>query len=363
MSRRWRLRGRLSSLIAASPAAASFQDPTEVRPATRKGAVLVVLWCCLAALASLVPTTANTGAHLASGQHSEAEASAPDGGLRFIYGTLAEIEPESPPWTVSRILVPLEPNVAAWWRRLSTGEIKVSFAHCTHGEPHVHVRVWGDEPFEINGEQVDGVHGALHLPANTFVVTCDIEWIRMDVKPGLTLFGDANSTLALQIRCPLRTVFGEQGLPGSARIFVDSLLMRFLRMSLLVPWPLVLLPLTLAHMMRPMSLCCHLLMGILRQYMQRWRRVWKLQFLFSRAAKMDGSAFNECEPCCICLQEAAETQGENMVVLMPCRHSMHIDCYRSWVSADTYTSRDLICPLCRGPAQGMGTLETPAFTV
>eukprot|EP00913_Durusdinium_trenchii_P032820 g30725.t1 len=80
----------------------------------------------------------------------------------------------------------------------------------------------------------------------------------------------------------------------------------------------------------------------LSRCLRRRRRLWRLSSLGRRKVPVN-VAYGEGEPCCICFG----TEDEANICLLPCRHSLHAGCYRSWICTDSYPSRDLICPICR----------------
>jgi len=276
---------------------------------------------------------------------------------RLLNGALVELEEaDVPPWRMSKLLVPLVPEVARWWSAIETA-VTVKLVPCgAGGEPHVHVQVCGEGSPTLDvggGEMADGVHVAVQLPHGALAEACRVEWAWITADDVAPLAG-LGPVRVLRVVCPIRCL--STALSGAtARAALDGLLVRFLLRWLLLPWPLLLLPLVLMSIVRPMVLAGSVLFSHFLQLARRRRRLWRVRALFRRAPLITGGAFGEGEPCCICLGEPSEEEA--LVALLPCRHTLHIDCYCGWVCTDTYPSPDLICPLCRRKASAVGKLE------
>lgn len=284
------------------------------------------------------------------------------------------------PWRVSLILPPTDIEVAkalairgdeaghrAWSLTRDNGKSADTGSGCggaslsarilpcyNGGGPHAHLEILSSRPFRMDGQEVDGIYDVVMLPEGTRVDSCRLEWVssRLDVPP----FADVGPFHALRLVCSVR---------GSAKmgpsVFCEFWL-RFICRCLLLPWPFLLMPLTLWSAVQPMALMAGLMLERGLRHVQRWRRRWRFWLLMRRSdATPLGSVFGEGDPCCVCLGATARAErtsmGDAVIALLPCRHLIHGACYSRWISADTYPALDLICPLCRRQVSTFGRLD------
>jgi len=266
--------------------------------------------------------------------------------LRSCNAELVELQ-ESEPGLVTKVLVPLAPEIASWWASVDT-KLYVKFTECRHGEPHVHVQIWGDSSFDFRGRTFDGVHSVIYLPQDAVIQDCEVDFVQVVAQfPPLDAL---EKVRALHVTCPL--AFG--GRPGDeiGHGIVGYLFFKAVFTWLMLPWPVLLMPLALWSMARPAVAAWGAFFRRCAHRARRRHRAWRLRSLVQRAGRVVG-AFGQGDPCCICLGESGQ---EGMIALLPCRHSLHDCCYRSWISTDSYPSRELICPLCRRRAEAVGKL-------
>jgi len=304
---------------------------------------------------------------------------------------LVELQVESLPWRITKVFVPLSPEVALWWTAVAkSGDFAVRFHHPLTGAPKLEVLVADRVPLEVQvspteRRSVHRVRGVITLPEGA-TQDCQVGWVYITADfPPLAGLGPVR---ALLIVCPLRAPSGVadgggsgSGLfgpvPTNAAVELLAAGGQHPLRLLLLPWLILLLPCVVGKSIGPLALmggacltlasiaCISFLLAIVivlvqrrcAQYAQRWRRLWRLRVLRSRPSLVS-EAFGEAGPCCICLAESGEesmgANGEALIALLPCRHAMHEDCYRSWVRSDAYPSTELICPLCRGRAHAIG---------
>lgn len=271
----------------------------------------------------------------------------PSGQIRLTGTGLIELQEMTEPRIVTKVLVPLAPEVASWWSSADEA-LNVKLVPCLAGEPHVHLEVWGSSPFEFNRRKVDGVRTVIFLPYDTLIQDCRVDWVYVTAEfPPLNSLGLIR---ALHVACPLsadRTLGGATG-----HSILSGLFFKVIFTWLLLPWPVLLMPLALWSMARPAVAASCACLARCAHRARRKRRVWRLRALTRRARHIAG-AFGQGEPCCICL---GETSQEGMIALLPCKHALHDFCYRGWICTDTYPSRELICPLCRCRAEAVGKL-------
>jgi len=91
-------------------------------------------------------------------------------------------------------------------------------------------------------------------------------------------------------------------------------------------------------------------------FLRRRHRLWRFRLLVRYAGVVQGAVFGEGEPCSICFGEFVEQERYQQIVLLPCRHSIHSDCYMDWLASRLYPSHQLMCPLCRRQATAIGKL-------
>ncbi|CAE7469135.1 unnamed protein product [Symbiodinium sp. CCMP2456] len=263
---------------------------------------------------------------------------------------IVELQEENRPWQVLRLLVPLSQEVALWWnntedfvikatqceKSMSSGGLNDTRVEC------LHLEVRNNRSFSYHGRNVQAIETELVLPKSTIVKDCRFAWVA--VREDLP---DIGGTLlrALHLSCPVSPNSLEGGgLPGMVALFFFG--------WLLLPWPLLLLPTTIMYTAaQPIFLAIALGMASLSRCLRRRRRLWRLSSVGRRMVPVE-AAYGEGEPCCICFGAVDEAS----ICLLPCRHTLHKSCYRSWVGADSYPSRDLICPICRRKVTGVGKL-------
>lgn len=268
--------------------------------------------------------------------------------VRLGHTELIELQ-EVEPGLVTKVLVPLSADIAQWWASVDT-HLYVKLIPClAGGGPHVHLHIWGDEPFRLHGRRVDGVHTVIYLPQGTVIQDCQIDWVQAVTElPQLDDVG--GKVRALHVTCPL-DADGPHGAAAGHGI-LSGLFFKVLFTWLLLPWPILLLPLALWSVARPLFLAWGACLARCAHRAKRQQRVWRFRTLVRRAGHVVG-AFGQGEPCCICLGEAGQ---DTLIALLPCRHALHDVCYRGWICTDSYPSRELICPLCRCPAKAVGRL-------
>jgi len=288
---------------------------------------------------------------------------------------LVELEVDDFPWRIAKVLVPLSPEVAKWWTELDTADFTARLDGSREGRPRLVVQIEGATPLEVGNVQVRGVRTTVLLPEDAILHACHVGSVR--VTADVTPLAELGPIRALLVVCPVQGA-GE-GVPTHSAPFGGTMAetarnalsgqnpLRWL----LLPWILLLMPFILGSTMGPAALlggaCLTLasfaslsfivaiiIVTVHRRFAvctRRWRRLWRLRILSRRPVKVD-EAYGQNGPCCICL--ATSAPDEAMLVLLPCRHSLHIDCYSNWVKADSYPSHDLICPLCRSKAEAIG---------
>ncbi|CAK9014717.1 RING-type domain-containing protein [Durusdinium trenchii] len=259
-----------------------------------------------------------------------------------------ELQEDNRPWQIHRLLVPLSQEVAMWWN--NTDDFIIWATPCQH--PHsgglndsrvecLHLEVKNAKPFSYHGRNVQAIETEIILPKTTVVKECRFSWVQIRVD-----LPEIDGTLrALHLSCRVTPQsFDGGGLPGIfALVFFGWLLL---------PWPLLLLPTTIMYTAaQPILVALAFCVASLSRCLRRRRRLWRLSSLGRRKVPVN-VAYGEGEPCCICFG----TEDEANICLLPCRHSLHAGCYRSWICTDSYPSRDLICPICRRKVTGVGKL-------
>lgn len=259
---------------------------------------------------------------------------------------VVELQEDKRPWHVLRVLVPLSQEVAAWWNSTEDFMIRVfpcqppSEGNDSHTEC-MHLEVKAAKPFHYQGRSVQAIQTEIFLPRGTIVKDCRFAWVQIGAS-----LPEMDATLrALHLTCPVTSDNSERGgVPGLLALVFFA--------WLLLPWPLLLLPTTIMYTAaQPVAFASALCLANLTRYLRRRKRLWKLSSLGRRKVPVD-AAYGEGEPCCICFG----AEDEANICLLPCRHSLHASCYRSWICTDSYPSRDLICPICRRKVTGVGKL-------
>ncbi|CAJ1341466.1 unnamed protein product [Effrenium voratum] len=242
----------------------------------------------------------------------------------------------------------MSPEVATWWNSTQNVTITPRICHPqakglndSHVE-YLHLEVKAAQPFHYQGHNVQAIETTVVIPKGTKVKDCQFEF--KEILMNLTGL-DSGPLQALRLSCEVSALGVEGGgFPGVlALAFFGWLLM---------PCPLLLVPTTLMYSAaRPIALAVALFIANVARCLRRRRRLWRLSSLGRRKVPVN-VAYGEGEPCCICFG----AEEEAIIALLPCRHSLHGGCYRSWICTDSYPSRDLICPICRRKVTGVGKL-------
>lgn len=297
------------------------------------------------------------------------------GGLLNI--DLVELEVEEVlPWRSAKVLIPLEPEVALWWASLDGGvDISIRDESLT-GQPQILVRIRGWTPLFFRGKAFRGVQAVVTLREDAILKECRLGTVSAEADiAGLAGLGHIR---ALLVVCPVTQSNGSVATAWHAALGGRRSPLGWL----LLPWIVLLLPFIIGSTMGPAAVLggacltlasfaslsfaiAFLLVAAQRRCAhcsRRWRRLWRLRRALSRKTKV-ATAFGQDGPCCICLGEESTPDGLDgtnsagpLIVMLPCRHALHRDCYISWVRADSYPSRNLICPLCRRRTEAIGHL-------
>eukprot|EP00931_Biecheleriopsis_adriatica_P029627 TRINITY_DN17563_c0_g1_i1.p1 TRINITY_DN17563_c0_g1~~TRINITY_DN17563_c0_g1_i1.p1 ORF type:complete len:368 (-),score=40.91 TRINITY_DN17563_c0_g1_i1:10-1113(-) len=280
---------------------------------------------------------------------------------------MVELQIESTPRRVSKLFVPLSPQVARWLTEGDSLRFQYRVERSLTGRPRIHVQVSGF-PLKVGNVTAEGIHTALELPENAVVENCQIGMGRVtaDLEP----LAELGTVRAIVLMCPVKV--STDGLTRALPLLLNR--WHPLRW-LLLPWIVLFLPFIVGSSIGPVALlggavltlasiaCLSFIIAILIVIIQRrcihctrrWRRLWRLRSL-ARRPSLVSAAFGESGPCCICLDESE--RRDSMIALLPCRHALHAECYANWVSADSYPSHNLICPVCRRRADGIGKLSS-----
>jgi len=307
-------------------------------------------------------------------EETDGVAKEPDSEQAVMIAPFFELQVHSEPLRIAKVFVPMEPEVARWWTDLEAFNITVVLDDPLTRNRRLRIQISGTPSAEREDLQVQSVVAIIELPESAVLEACQFRTTLVAVDAGP--LADLGPIRALFIICPVQPGFSQaHSRGGNALMAVRNALAGGSPLRwLLLPWILLLMPFMVGSSMGPMALlagacltlasiaCLSLLIAILIVTVQRrcascarrWRRLWRLSAMARRPARMNGGAFGEGGPCCICLAEP--DHREKLIVLLPCRHTLHAECYRSWVRADAYPSRDLICPLCRRRAEAIGKL-------
>jgi hypothetical protein len=280
--------------------------------------------------------------------------------------SLVELQTETPPWRIAKVLVPLSPKVARWWTDAEEPELTMYPDRSLTEKRQVHLEISAEIPLKVDGVFMKGVHAVVDVPDNVLMDACRLGWVRVTAE--LSPLVDLGIIRALLLDCPV------QPSKGSAMSALSIALHgRPLTRLLLLPWLLLLFPFLLGSSIGPLALlggacltlasiaCISFFVAVIIVAVQRrcvlstrrLRRLFRLRTMVRRPFRIQ-EAFGDTGPCCICLGES--NQREKLIALLPCKHALHADCYSSWVRADAYPSLDLICPLCRRRADAVGRL-------
>mmetsp|Transcript_30929 Transcript_30929/g.59729 ORF Transcript_30929/g.59729 Transcript_30929/m.59729 type:complete len:382 (+) Transcript_30929:85-1230(+) len=341
-----------------------------VRPATTSVLLLMltvlVAWLCASGQATLLCVRMCFGKSTTDATNRPREDHPGESFSRLLNVPLVELRVlEGMPWRVVKVLAPILPEVAQWWTEADAAGFSASIEGSQNRNVKVRVEIASGEPLRLNGGAgIRAVHSALDLPEDAVIEDCQVRPVQVaaEVKP-LSSLGQIR---ALLVVCPVR---------GSKK--VDAVHAHRGPMKLLTPpvWLLLLLPLVLntsaggvsllggVCLMMASMICFSLALTLVavavqRQctaFVQRWKRLFRLKTLDKQPCSVE-AVFGAYDACCICLEQPEECKPEELkrIVLLPCRHAVHRDCYTRWVCADAYPSEDLICPLCRGRAEAIG---------
>mmetsp|Transcript_21885 Transcript_21885/g.51116 ORF Transcript_21885/g.51116 Transcript_21885/m.51116 type:complete len:358 (-) Transcript_21885:52-1125(-) len=266
--------------------------------------------------------------------------------------------------TSSRILAILDAEVTSWWQQ----EVSMEWSVTTPltGPAFILFKIYAPSPQIIRGQKVDGIEFEFVLPDSPRPVEalkCTQKQLLVKLEPfiGQPVFG-------IQLR------WSTPGAGLRKHTFAGSLLH-----ILLLPWirllrhllqhpdidPITLIGgvLVIMTMVACLIVLVILLVIIAERHLticiRRRRRLWKVHVLTRQAKPLESQAiYGVDQPCCICLGD--NDSGHDRIVLLPCRHALHKECYMDWVQADVYPSLHLICPLCRHRAEAFGRLEPAA---
>eukprot|EP00929_Paragymnodinium_shiwhaense_P071096 TRINITY_DN36118_c0_g1_i1.p1 TRINITY_DN36118_c0_g1~~TRINITY_DN36118_c0_g1_i1.p1 ORF type:complete len:479 (+),score=5.01 TRINITY_DN36118_c0_g1_i1:112-1548(+) len=322
---------------------------------------------------------------------------------------LVELAVDDAAHRVTKVFVPLLPEVAAWWTRIPPAQFSyrmdttpdpnggarkgrlVVEAVTAGGDDRLHLP-WslvpappekGEEPAlppvemaEGDGVVMKGVRSLVALPDDVVVEDCQVATLR--VIASFRPLSDLGPIRAVLVRCPAQASQGRVGrtnmLAAARSALFDKSQYRSPLRWFLLPWLVLLMPFLLGSTLGPAALvggtCLTLvsfasLSFIMATFLvvghrrcltstRRWRRIWRFWSLCRKSAQVD-DAFGKNGPCCICLGDPSP--GEPIIALLPCRHALHCGCYDDWVRADSYPAQDLICPLCRCRTEAIANLR------
>eukprot|EP00928_Gymnodinium_smaydae_P066167 TRINITY_DN49213_c0_g1_i1.p1 TRINITY_DN49213_c0_g1~~TRINITY_DN49213_c0_g1_i1.p1 ORF type:complete len:460 (-),score=78.98 TRINITY_DN49213_c0_g1_i1:62-1351(-) len=283
-------------------------------------------------------------------------------GLLLSFGNLLR-------WRESRLLVPMEPAVARWWDMSSRDDFLVRLQPCPTGSAHLHLQVIGRSPLLVSDqEEVRGVFATVAVPRGALLRVCTAAWTTIDLEP--LDGGSARPRRALRLTCPVVPT-GSSWPATLGRVLFLMLLPFLLAPGTVAQSPVLLLILIFCATFA--CTCLILLLVILlkarlTRFVLRRRRLLQLRKLQRGATSVEW-AYCEGEPCCICLgelpspcaasdeQPALPAWSTSALVLLPCRHALHADCYSEWVGTAVYRSQGLRCPLCGSDVSAAGRLS------
>lgn len=318
----------------------------------------------------------NMSAGLSSLKAAELGAKVVDDGVLEV--PLVELELEDFPWRIAKVFVPLVPEVAAWWTQLKTIDVSARLDSTLTGHARIHVEMRGSLPLRVGDEFIHTVRTVVYLPEDAVLKACHLGsvYVAADI-PSLVELGPIR---ALLVVCPVRPSASARGAGGNNDM--GNIAAETARRALggtgplrwlVLPWIVLMMPLIVGSAIGPAAVvggaCLTLasfasvsfmlaLLAVAAQRRlsmctQKWRRIWRLHKLARRPQKVE-TAYGDTGPCCICLGDPSPRDA--LIVVLPCRHTLHDECYRSWVRADAYPSHDLICPLCRRRTEAVGKL-------
>jgi len=265
----------------------------------------------------------------------------------------------------SRVLVVLDEEVVSWWQDDKVRVVKRPTARLT-GPLLIHFEVYAPTPVVIRGQKVHGIQFDYVLPDGNEAVE-DIQCHQEPVELWFEPFAGRRAM-------GLHLLWHLPGPPPRhlsllARIFRIVWFPWFMLFKVMLQHPDV-NPITLiGGVLLIMTLVAILIVLVillviiaerhLTMWMRRRRRLFQVRALTRKAAVLKSeTCFGIDQPCCICLGDSDSVAGR--IVLLPCRHALHLECYIDWVQADVYTFPHLICPLCRHRTEAFGKLAGPA---
>eukprot|EP00927_Polykrikos_kofoidii_P065255 TRINITY_DN61035_c0_g1_i1.p1 TRINITY_DN61035_c0_g1~~TRINITY_DN61035_c0_g1_i1.p1 ORF type:complete len:420 (-),score=38.78 TRINITY_DN61035_c0_g1_i1:46-1305(-) len=272
------------------------------------------------------------------------------------------------------LFFPLDEKVYVWWAQLKEMVRIPKLRRSLMAKSRIHVEILGETPLQVGSIRYRGALAVLTIPNEAIASECRVGTRRVDMvaSPFAQLMGDGQPVLALVLDCPTRGGVHMEGngamLPAPARHMLHGP-SRF--RWLLWPWFVIFLPFFWGYTMGPIALLagacvtlasltlfsCVLAILVITAYMRcvlwirKRRRFWHLRTMLHRSSPVE-LPLDRQTTCCICLE--APVPRDTIIALLPCMHSLHADCYNSWIRADSYYRYDLICPICRGHIEAIG---------
>lgn len=290
-----------------------------------------------------------------------------------------------------RVFVPVSTDIISWWRDTDAADLQLSANVTTSltGSLQVYATVVAGAGARLNfeGMDFDGFLTVLDLPEGCGPEQCRVGITRVHADIG-SFSGTTNALVLICdwkghrrilsihdfiVQCALRFLLTLPMVPGMLLLFPTVVGVQAPRSVTLVSLFLVLLSfgcLSLACSVSEAAMAvCACLSTILLVKVQRrlcavWRRrhrLWRFKLLVRCAAVVEGVVYGGQDTCSICFDEFVDEQRNQQIVLLPCRHSIHSECYMDWLASRRYPSHLLLCPLCRRRATSIGKLpEIPA---
>lgn len=270
-------------------------------------------------------------------------------------------------WHMARILVPMAPEVAKWWNEGADNVFLIRLLLCSSGEPHVHIQVIGSNPLRLpDGSEVHGIHAVVSLPPGIVLSGCYLDWVSVSIRP--TSLTGVVPERALRLVCPVLP--SGSGFPAKVvRTFFRLFLPRGIGTGAVHLLPARRSPVSLLLLVFMgtfastgiVLILAVLLKARIARLMLRRSRLQELRRLRQDAAPVDW-AYCEDDPCCICLGDLVQhgRGDEEPLVLLPCRHTLHVNCFGDWVAAARYPSRRLFCPMCTRRVSSLARLDVAA---
>eukprot|EP00927_Polykrikos_kofoidii_P077126 TRINITY_DN74100_c0_g1_i1.p1 TRINITY_DN74100_c0_g1~~TRINITY_DN74100_c0_g1_i1.p1 ORF type:complete len:379 (+),score=3.91 TRINITY_DN74100_c0_g1_i1:158-1294(+) len=310
-----------------------------------------------------------------AGQHTQSYSTA-----QYLHVNLVQVfsEPSWWPWRHSRLLMPfttreLQIPLMEWLNETGRSSPLVRMRPCSQSfATHLHVALENpSKPLELGEMSFRGISSTIDFPHGAVVLRYNIEVVPADLGP----LGVASVLRFTCLTIPLGLHHVLLGIPVLAGLWTRVLPFRVILLRFLLPflYPTVLwtsgspVLLLAACFMLSFALTGvrHLALSLcwipLVNFSLRCRRLWRLRAMRCRATSVE-RAFCQDEPCCICLADL-RPHDESLLVLMPCRHVVHDECYTDWIRAASYPSDHFLCPMCGRQANGVGRLEAPSGSV